>query len=130
MSINIIATDDRVFLSTGAATMVAAIAALAAMGLNLWQSHAPIMMLIPLAYLVASRLYADRSPAKPLLWVAHAAAAVMLVSSLTCAFHSLTNSDNARPLHLPLALFFTEAAVFYGIAAYFRRQSCASTCPR
>ena len=110
------------FFATGAATMVAAVAALAAMGLNQWQSHAPIVMLIPIAYLIASRLYADRSPATPLLWAAHAAAGLMLVSSLASSYQSLTSSANERG-HLLLALFFTEAAIFYGLATYFRRQT-------
>lgn len=61
--------DDVVLLCHGAATMVAAVATLSALGLNRWQSHAPIMMLIPVAYLVAAKFYGERSTAKPLLWV-------------------------------------------------------------
>ncbi len=111
------------FFATGAATMIAAVAALAAMGLNSWQSHAPIMMLIPIAYVIASRLYGEQSPAAALLWVAHSAAVVMLASSFASAFQSFTTSVDAQPLHLPLALFFAEAAVFYGLATFLKRQS-------
>jgi hypothetical protein len=110
------------FFATAATTMVAALAALAAMGLNQWQSHAPIMMLIPIAYLVASRLYADRSPATPLLWAAHAAAALMLISSLASSWQSLLSAENGRA-PLLLTLYFAEAALFYGLATYFRRHS-------
>ncbi len=110
------------FFATGAATMIAAVAALSALGLNRWQSHAPIMMLIPIAYLVAAKFYGERSAAKPLLWVAHAAAGVMLISSLASAFEAFGGAPNERTLHLSLALFFAEAAAFYGLATYFRRQ--------
>ena len=110
------------FFATAAATMVAAVAALSAMGLNRWQSHAPIMMLIPIAYLIAAKLYGEKSAAKPLLCVAHAAAAVMLISSLASAFQGFSNQADDHTLHLSLALFFAEAAAFYGLATYFRRQ--------
>ena len=111
------------FFATGAAVMVAAVAALAVLGWNDWQSHGPIMMLIPVAYLIAARLYGGRSPAKPLLLVAHASAAVMLISSLTSAFRGFSDAQGIPPLNLSLALFFAEASVFYGIATYFRRQT-------
>ncbi len=110
------------FFATGAATMIAAVATLSALGLNRWQSHASIMMLIPIAYLVAAKFYGERSPANPLLWVAHASAGVMLVSSLASAFEAFGSGPDDRTLHLSLALFFAEAAVFYGLATYFRRQ--------
>jgi hypothetical protein len=110
------------FFATGAATMIAAVAALSAVGLNRWQSHAPIMMLIPIAYLVAARLYGERSSAQPLAWVAHTAASVMLISSLASAFEAFSDGSENQTLHLSLALFFAEASVFYGLATYFRRQ--------
>lgn len=110
------------FFATGAATMVASVAVLAALGLNQWQSHAPIMMLIPIAYLIAAKLYGEHSPAKPLLRVAHASAGVMLISSLASAFEAFGGGTDKQILHLSLALFFAEAAAFYGIATYFRRQ--------
>lgn len=110
------------FFATGAATMIAAVAALAALGMNQWQSHAPIMMLIPIAYLVASRIYGDTSQARAVLWVGHAAAGVMLISSLSSAFMSLRDGTENLTLHLTLSLFFAEAALFYGLATWFRRQ--------
>ena len=110
------------FFATGSATMVAAVAALSAMGLNRWQSHAPIMMLIPIAYLVAAKLYGEGSSAKPLLWVAHTSAVVMLISSLASAFEAFSDGTDNHTLHLSLALFFAEAAAFYALATYFRRQ--------
>ena len=80
------------------------------------------MMLIPIAYLVAAKFYGERLSAKPLLWVAQASAGVMLVSSLASAFEAFGSGPDVRTLHLSLALFFAEAAVFYGLATYFRRQ--------
>src|SRR5262249_35558826 len=70
------------FFATAAATLVGATALLAALGLNTWQEHAPWLMLLPIAYLVAARLYRGRPAEQPLVWVSHAATAVMLVSSL------------------------------------------------
>lgn len=111
------------FFATGAATMIAAVAALSAAGLNRWQSHAPVMMLIPIAYLVAAKFYGEQTSAKPLLWVAHTAAGVMLTSSLASAFEAFSDGSDNQTLHLSLALFFAEASVFYGLATWFRRQS-------
>ncbi len=110
------------FFATGAATMIAAVATLSAVGLNRWQSHAPVMMLIPIAYLVAAKFYGEQASAKPLLWVAHTAAGVMLISSLASAFEAFSDGSDNQTLHLSLALFFAEASVFYGLATWFRRQ--------
>src|SRR5262249_24614127 len=43
--------------STAAAILVGATAFLAVVGLNLWQQHAPWLMLIPIAYLIAAQFY-------------------------------------------------------------------------
>lgn len=108
--------------STAAATMVASVATLAAFGLETWQEHAPIMMLIPIAYLVAAKLYGDRGPSEPLNWVAHAATVVMLISSMSSAFAGFTHIVQGQTLNLALAAFFAEAAVFYGLATAFQRE--------
>jgi hypothetical protein len=110
------------FFATGAATMVAAVAALAALGFESWQEHAPILMLIPIAYLVAAKLYRDRSPTEPLVWVAHAATIVMLISSLTSACAGFSKIVEGEKLNLALAAFFAEAAVFYALATWLRKQ--------
>ncbi|MBC7820523.1 MAG: hypothetical protein IAG10_26865 [Planctomycetaceae bacterium] len=108
--------------ATAAATLVAAVAALAACGLERWQEHAPIMMLIPIAYLVAAKLYGNRGPSEPLMAVAHTATVVMLASSLTSAFYGFSNLAPEKNLNLALAAFFAEAAVFYGLATSFQRK--------
>jgi hypothetical protein len=112
------------YFATAAATMVAAVAALAALGQTQWSQHAPWMMLIPIVYVVAAHLYRGHSPEQPLLWVSHAAAAVMLVSSVASAIRGFTVVQ-AQPLNLLLALFFAEAAVFYFLAVVLHRQPFA-----
>lgn len=111
------------FFAAAAATMVAAVAALAAMGLKEWQQHASIMMLLPLAYLIAARLYRGHTPEGPLGWVAQAATVVMLLSSLGTAFDGFSPVVQKHGLHLSLALFFVEAAVFYALSAVFQRHA-------
>jgi len=111
------------FFAAAGATMIAAVAALAAFGLREWQQHAPIMMLIPLAYLLAAKLYRDSAPAVPLMWVAHAATFVMLLSSVTSACDGFTHIVERQNLNLSLSLFFMEAAVFYAMAAIFQRNA-------
>jgi hypothetical protein len=108
--------------AAGAATLVGATALLAALGLNTWQQHAPLLMLVPIAYLVASRLWRDRPEAAPLLWVSHAAAGVLLVSGLASAVEGFA-LVRRQTLNLTLALFFAEAATFYALATVFRRRA-------
>lgn len=110
------------YFATAAATMVAAVAALAALGLKTWYAHAPILMLLPIAYLVAARLYGESAPAASLRSVAHAATWVMLASSLASAFTGFTDIVAGQALNLGLAAFFAEAAVFYGLVCAFERK--------
>lgn len=109
------------FFGTAAATLVGAAGLLTLLGLTAWQQQAPLLMLLPLAYLVAAWLYRGHTPEQPLVNAAHAATAVMLVSSLAAAFRGfvLVRGDT---LNLTLAGFFAEAALFYTLAATFRRQ--------
>ncbi|MGH7221602.1 MAG: hypothetical protein ACRELF_00065, partial [Gemmataceae bacterium] len=109
------------FFATAAATLVAATAFLAALGLNTWQQHAPWLMLLPIVYLIAARLYRGRSEEQPLLWVGHAATAFMLAASLASAVEGFALVQK-QPLNLVLALFCAEAAVFYALATAFYRQ--------
>jgi hypothetical protein len=114
------------FFGTGAATLVGAA------GLMLWlfpehrrwEFQAPILMLIPLLYLLAARLYRGHTPGRPLVWVAHAATAVMLLSSISYTFEGFILKSGAG-LNLTLALFFAEAALFYGFEATWRRHTAS-----
>jgi len=114
------------FFGTAAATMVAAAALLiVTWPESKWAQQAPMLMLIPIAYLVASHGYRGHTAARPLNWVAHTATVVMLFITL---FNLIgqgvdnTMSETAIP-NLLLALFFAEAAVFYVLAAVLHRHT-------
>ena len=109
------------FFATAAATLVGATAFLAALGQDTWQAHAPWLMLLPIAYLVAARVSRGRPEEPALLWVSHAATAVMLVSSLASAVEGFTLVQR-QPLNLVLSLFYAEATVFYVLATVFHRR--------
>ncbi len=110
------------FFATAAATLVAATALLAALGLNTWQQHAPWLMLVPIVYLIAARLSRGKPSEQPLIRVSHAATVVMLIASLASAVEGFVLVKQ-QPLNLMLALFFAEAAVFYILAAVLHRQT-------
>ncbi len=111
------------FFGTGAALLVGAAGLLLVLypAYASWEFQAPILMLIPLLYLGAARLYRGHASERPVLWVAHAAMAVMLASSIGAAFQGFVLVADAT-LNLRLALFFAEAAVFYILEAFWRRQ--------
>jgi hypothetical protein len=113
------------FFATAGATMIGAAALAAAIGLPEWQQHACLLALVPVAYLVAARLYRGHSPAEPLQWVANAALGVMLFSSFSTAFDGFTHFIQGEAINLVLALFFLEAALFFGLAAALLRQPAA-----
>jgi hypothetical protein len=110
------------FFATAAATLVGVTALLAVLGLNTWQENAPLLMLLPIAYLVAARLNRGGPAERPLLWVAHAATVAMLISSLATAVEGFA-LVREQPLNLVLALFFAEAAAFFALATGFYRQT-------
>lgn len=110
------------FFGTAAATLVGAAGLLSVLGMTTWRLQAPLLMLIPILYIVAARLYRGHSPEQPLTWVAQAATIAMLVSSLVATFEGFLLT-RGQPLNLALAIFFAEAALFYGLAASFRRQA-------
>jgi hypothetical protein len=114
-----------VFFSAGSLIMAAA-GLLRQIGYVEGTLQAPILMLIPLAYLIAARLWRGHTPERPFLWVAHAAAAVILVHVLFASVHVL--GEVLRPVkghvdNLRLGLVFCEAAVFYTLAGIFRKRS-------
>jgi hypothetical protein len=113
------------FFATGAATLTGAAALLAACGLTEWHQHAPILMLIPIAYVVAAHLYRGAQPAQPLLWVGHAAAVVMIGASVASANAGFFEGGKLEALNLALAAFCAEAAVFYALAAGLHKQAPA-----
>lgn len=111
------------FFGTGAATLVGAAGLLKVASPTMqWQDQAPLLMLIPVLYLLAARLYRGHTQEKPLIWVAHAATVVMLISSLGAAFKGFL-LIKGQTLNLLLAAFFAEAAVFYLLEAVWRKHA-------
>ncbi len=111
------------FYGTGAATLVGAAGLLKTVSPQMaWQDQAPLLMLIPLLYLLAARLYQGHSQEKPLLRVAHAATVVMLISSIGTAFKGFLLIEGNR-LNLLLAAFFAEATLFYLLEALWRKHA-------
>jgi len=114
------------FFGTAAATLVGAAGLFSVVGLKTWPELAPAVMLIPILYMIAARLYRGHTPEDPLVLVGHTATAAMLVAVVAAALH-ITPEHVYEPVtgegtNLLLALFFAEAAVFYGLAAAFRKQ--------
>lgn len=112
------------FFATAAATLMGAASFLAAIGLTAWEHHAPLLMLVPIAYVIAAHLYEGKPAAKPLLWVSHTATGVMLASSLVSTLKGFVLVQG-QPLNLYLALFFAEAAIFYALVTKFYQQRVA-----
>jgi hypothetical protein len=117
------------FFGTGAATMVGAAGLLLVKYKDSsWDFQAPILMVIPVLYLLVARLYRGLTPERPLVWVAHAATGVMLLSSVGAAFKGFglvpgNNLIAGTDLNLTLALFFGEVAAFYALEAAWRRHA-------
>ncbi|HEV3258957.1 MAG TPA: hypothetical protein VG013_18950 [Gemmataceae bacterium] len=113
------------FFGTAAATLVGAAGLFSVLGLKAWPELAPAVMLIPILYMIAARLYRGHTSEDPLAWVGHTATAVMLVAVVAAALH--LTPEHVYPVtgervNLLLALFFAEASVFYALAAAFRKQ--------
>lgn len=110
------------FFGTAAATMVGAAGLLVVLWTaSRWEQQAPVLMLIPILYILAARLYRGHTPEKPLVWVGHAATALMLVSSLGTAAQGFVLIQG-QSLNLTLALFFAEATIFYLLIAASHKQ--------
>jgi hypothetical protein len=95
-----------------------------------WVWVAPILILIPLAYLIAARLYRGRALETPVVWAAHAMTLVLVVTCLCLAVEEESSLGGIRLVHndprnLVLACFFAEAAVFYLLAGVWRDREFA-----
>ncbi len=113
------------FFGTAGATLVGVAGLLIVIGVGAWAVQAPVLMLIPIGYLLAARLYRGHSAEKPLVWVAYSATGVMIVSVLAAALHITARVADmvitGQNMNLLLALFWAEAAVFFGLAAAYRQ---------
>jgi hypothetical protein len=113
------------FFISAASVLIAAAGLLRVLGLAEWYQQAPWMMLIPIAYLIASRIWRGHSAERPLYWVAHAATAVILIHVFAATLEDLQSFAPMEGLRssLILGLVFAEAAAFYLLAGLFRRRS-------
>jgi hypothetical protein len=111
---------------TAAATLVGAAGLLSVLGMKTWDYLGPVLMVIPILYAIAARLYRGHALESPLVWAGQTATAVMLAAVLA-ASAGLTPKHVVEPvadlhLYLSLALVSAEAAVFYLLMALFRKQ--------
>ena len=105
--------------------MVAAAGLLREIDLVAWAQQAPWLMLIPIGYMIASRLSRGHTAERPLYWVAHAGAAVILWGGFAATLNgvqSFAPMEGQRQTLL-LGLVFAEAALLYVLAAAFQRRS-------
>jgi hypothetical protein len=105
--------------ATAAATLVAAAGFLSLLGLKTWPVQSPVLMVVPILYLLASRIYQGRPAQRPLRDVAHVATMVVLLGVMFSAMHVVRTVEPVVGTHLNLwmALFCAEASIFYVIAA-------------
>ncbi len=115
------------FVISGAALMVAYAGLLRQFGLTHWAYQAPWLMLMPMGYIIAARLWRGHSPEAPLARVSHVSTAVILVGTILSARRldgdSFWHPVQADPLNLQLAITFAVATAFYVLAGVFRRRS-------
>ncbi|WP_145084684.1 hypothetical protein [Anatilimnocola aggregata] len=121
----------HVFLSA-ASVLVAAASLARCLEVTSWTLQAPLVMLVPLAYLVAARLWKGHSPEQPLAISAQVGAAVILLHVLfnTVLIKAGLNSqllvETVAGSHdnLWLGLVFVQATIFYlGYAILFRQSA-------
>lgn len=121
------------YVFSGGAALIGAATLLRLSGvteLTKWEYQAPILMIIPLAYLIAARLYRGRKGEEALGLVAHGCTAAIVISGLFSHFGLIEAlaipkkfAEGELSKSLLLALLFAETAVFYILAAIFRRRS-------
>jgi hypothetical protein len=103
-------------VGTTAMTLVGAAGLLSMLGVEAWPAQVSVLMVIPILYLLASRLYAGRPGQRSLRDMAHVAAGALLLSVLSAVLRSVEPVVHTQLL---LALFCAEATVFYIAAAIF-----------
>ena len=119
-------TEPRVsttyFFFSAAGLIVAAAGLLRSLGLTGWMDQSPLLMLIPMAYLIASRLWRGHSPERPLSRVAQTATAVILLAGVGAILGESWKPVIEKSANLLLGIVFVEAALFYTLTAIFRRS--------
>lgn len=120
-------TSAVYFFFSAGSLIVAAAGLLRQLDVTNGPTQAAWLMLIPLAYLIAARLWMGHSPERPLVWVSHTATAVILAHVLLASVHligeSMLHSVKGHWDNLMLGVVFSEAAAFYALAGIFRKRS-------
>jgi len=112
------------FLSAASVLVVAA-GILRSVGVTSWTYQAPVLMLVPIGYLIAARLWRGQQPERPLAIAAHVGTAVILVHLLASTVKEVGAAlvpVHGEQLNLWLALVFGLATVFYLLATWLRRH--------
>ncbi len=111
------------YFATAAATLVFAAGLAWMIGLKPWETEAPVLMLIPILYLIASYFYRGHTAEEPMIWCGHAATVVMLICTLWAAVMDQVVPPVAGPTrNFLFAAFCLEAALFYALAGVWRRS--------
>jgi len=114
------------------AVLIAAAGALRLIGSETWtrfmyaDGQAPTLMVIPIVYLVAGRLFRGQSQERSLTWVAHFAAALILFQGFTSSPETVErflNPVQHDVINNLLGLVLAEAAVFYWLSVIFQKQA-------
>ena len=110
------------FFFTAGALIIASAGALRMLGVSGFELSM-ILMLIPVAYLVAAKLWQGHMPEKPLGWIAHAATLVILAHVFVECINLYRLETFDRIDHLLIAIVMAEVTIFYGLAVWIRRRS-------
>ena len=108
-------------------TVIPVAGALVMVGI-LWPAQAPWLMLVPIAYVIVSRLYRGYAPEMPLRIVAHAATGLMVAVTLPHVVASIDREflDAFSELsHQHVAAFFALVAVYFTLVVVLQRQGWA-----
>lgn len=111
----------------GAAALILAAAGFLRSGLGLTEAYqqAPLVMLIPMGCILAARWWRGQPEERPLTWVAHTAAAVILAHVVLGSIERLgivVRPVTGRTENLYLGLVFVEAALFYILVGLISRR--------
>jgi hypothetical protein len=115
--------SDYLFLSA-ASVLVLLAGILRSLGITEWTHQAPVLMLAPIGYIIAARLWRGQQPERPLAIAAHVGAGIILFHILldTVRVDKFLVPVEGSPENLWMALVFGLATVFYILAALLRRH--------
>lgn len=115
------------FYLSVAGLLVAVSTALNVFGWTEWYLQSPALMVLPLVTIVAARICRGATLETPLARGAHLMTAVIVVGSLVASIEqqstAFIQAVVGRPENLYLGIMFTQTAVFYALAGWFRRRS-------